>query len=249
MKKLLLVLGLILGLCMGASSVGYAAQIPVVCLTEQEQFEYYKDSDETTKVKHLALTQFAGMAQGDTRTQTIRLQNRSEHQANFYITEATINALQTQNLTSGGVYQFRLQVGKNLTTADSLLFASSDTNKKKSSKLKHFEYVTTLDAGNDTYLFLTFKLDGRGEQNVPEEDYRSVLEDIPIAFRAYAHNVDSVYRESSQLYSVDSAELVMEENTSQTEDNYKYGVFGVLLLGGVGLVASAVIAKNHKRNK
>ncbi len=82
-----------------------------------------------------------------------------------------------------------------------------------------------------------------------EEDYRSVLEDIPIAFRAYAHNADSVYRESSQLYSVDSAELVMEENTSQTEDNYKYGVFGVLLLGGVGLVASAVIAKNHKRNK
>lgn len=243
MKKLLLVLSLILGLCTGTSSVGYAAQIPVVCLTEQEQFEYYKDSDETTKVKHLALTQFAGMAQGDTRTQTIRLQNRSEHQANFYITEATINALQTQNLTSGGVYQFRLQVGKNLTTADSLLFASPDTNKKKSSKLKHFEYVTTLDAGNDTYLFLTFKLD------VPEEDYRSVLEDIPIAFRAYAHNADSVYMESSQLYSVDSAELVMEENTSQTEDNYKYGVFGVLLLGGVGLVASAVIAKNHKRNK
>lgn len=160
MKKLLLVLSLIFGLCTGASSVGYAAQIPVVCLTEQEQFEYYKDCDETTKVKHLALTQFAGMAQGDTRTQTIRLQNRSEHQANFYITEATINALQTQNLTSGGVYQFRLQVGKNLTTADSLLFASSDTNKKKSSKLKHFEYVTTLDAGNDTYLFLTFKLDG-----------------------------------------------------------------------------------------
>lgn len=148
----------------------------------------------------MALTQFAGMAQGDTRTQTIRLQNRSEHQANFYITEATINALQTQNLTSGGVYPFRLQVGKNLTTADSLLFASPDTNKKKSSKLKHFEYVTTLDAGNDTYLFLTFK-------------------------------------------------LVMEENTSQTEDNYKDGVFGVLLLGGVGLVASAVIAKNHKRNK
>ena len=86
----------------------------------------------------MALTQFAGMAQGDTRTQTIRLQ--------------------TQNLTSGGVYPFRLQVGKNLTTADSLLFASPDTNKKKSSKLKHFEYVTTLDAGNDTYLFLTFKL-------------------------------------------------------------------------------------------
>lgn len=82
----------------------------------------------------MALTQFAGMAQGDTRTQTIRLQ--------------------TQNLTSGGVYPFRLQVGKNLTTADSLLFASPDTNKKKSSKLKHFEYVTTLDAGNDTYLFL-----------------------------------------------------------------------------------------------
>ena len=109
--------------------------------------------------------------------------------------------------------------------------------------------MTTLDAGNDTYLFLTFKMDGRGEQNVLEEDYRSVLEDIPIAFRAYAHNADSVYRESSQLYSVDSAELVMEENTSQTEDNYKYGVFGVLLLGGVGLVASAVIAKNHKRNK
>ena len=54
----------------------------------------------------------------------------------------------------GGVYPFRLQVGKNLTTADSLLFASSDINKKKSSKLKHFEYVTTLDAGNDTYLFL-----------------------------------------------------------------------------------------------
>ena len=98
------------------------------------------------------------------------------------------------------MYPFRLPVGKNLTTADSLLFASPDTNKKKSSKLKHFEYVTTLDAGNDTYLFLTFK-------------------------------------------------LVMEENTSQTEDNYKYGVFGVLLLGGVGLVASAVIAKNHKRNK
>ena len=41
------------------------------------QYSGNKDSDETTKVKHLALTQFAVMAQGDTRTQTIRLQNRS----------------------------------------------------------------------------------------------------------------------------------------------------------------------------
>ena len=112
------------------------------------QYSGNKDSDETTKVKHLALTQFAGMAQGDTRTQTIRLQNRSEHQANFILPKQRSMRYRHKIWLPGGVYPFRLQVGKNLTTADSLLFASSDTNKKKSSKLKHFEYVTTLDAGN-----------------------------------------------------------------------------------------------------
>lgn len=246
MKKLLLVLSLVLGLCMGTSSVGYAAQIPVVCLTEQEQFEYYRDSDETTKVNHLALTQFAGMAQGDTRTQTIRLLNKSEHRANFYITEATINALQLQNLTSDGIYQFQLQVGQSLLTAKSLLFENSKSQKKNNDNLKNYEYVTTLEAGSDTYLFLTFKLDKRGEREVPEKDYMNVLENIPISFRAYAHSANSTYMESSQLYKVDSSELVMEENISKTDDNYKYGVFGVLLLGGVGVVGSAVIARNRK---
>lgn len=249
MKKLLWVLCLVLGLCVGTTSVSYAAQIPVVCLTEQEQFEYYKDSDEATKVNHLALTQFAGMAQGDTRTQTIRLHNNSAYQANFYITSDTIHALQTQNLTSDGAYQFHLQVGKSLPTAESLLFESRDNDKKHGVKEKEYEYITTLEAGCDTYLYLTFKLDQRGDENSSKEDYMSVLESIPIAFRAYAHNADAVYMESSQLYSVDSAELMMQENSSQTDDNYKYGVYGVLLLGGVGLVGSAVAAKNRKKGK
>lgn len=255
MKKRLLVLGLVLGLGIGTSSVAYAAQIPVVCLTEQEQFEYYKDSDEETKVNRLALTQFTGMAQGDMRTQTIRLHNSSSHRANFYITKATINALQIQNLTSNGMYQFRLQVGKSMPTAESLLYLSSDQQKDfvqrrshHSEKLNNFVYVTTLDADCDTYLFLTFKMDRRGGGAVSEDAYMKMLEDIPIAFRAYDHEADSVYTENTQItYSVDSTELLVEENDTQTEDGYRYGVFGVMLLGGVALVGSAVIAKNRKK--
>lgn len=256
MKKRLLVIGLVLGLCMGTSSVAYAAQIPVVCLNNQEEFEYYKDSDEATQVSKLALTQFAGMAQGDTRTQTIRLRNGSEHRANFYITRATINALQIQNLTSDGTYQFRLQVGQSLPTAQSLLYLTSNPQKdsiqksqRHQNQLSNFVYLTTLDAGRDTYLYLTFKLDKRGENLLSEQDYMSMLEDIPIAFRAYDHESDAVYMESTQnLGVVDSTELLVEDDPAQTSENYKYGVFGVILLGGVALVGSAVIAKNHKRN-
>lgn len=44
---------------------------------------------------------------------------------------------------------------------------------------------------------------------------------------------------------VDATEMVVEENASDTADNYKYGIFGVMLLGGAVLVGSAVIVKNR----
>lgn len=255
MKKRLLVLGLVLGLGIGTSSVAYAAQIPVVCLTEQEQFEYYKDSDEETQINRLALTQFAGMTQGDMRTQTILLHNNSNHRTNFYITKETINALQIQNLTSDGLYQFRLQVGNSMPTADSLLYLGWDQKQDSvqrrshhSEKLNNFVYVATLDADDDTYLFLTFKMDKRGEHAVLEDTYMKMLEEIPIAFRAYDHETDSVYTQNTQIsYSVDSTEFAAKEDDMQTGGGYKYGIFGGLLLGGVVLVGSAVIAKNRKK--
>lgn len=254
MKKQLLVLGLVLGLCMGTSSVVYAAQIPVVCLTEQERFEYYMDGDESAQVKQLSLTQFVGMRAGDLRTQTIRLHNGSAHSANFYITEATIQALQIQNLTSNGKYQFRLQVGKSLPTAQSLLDFSSEKKAKSSQyshfreKLSRFVYVAALDAGCDTNLFLTFKIENRGGQTVSEEDYTKMLETIPIAFRAYDHEADTVYTETSQDFSnEDSTEVVVDEAAMPSDDSYKYGIYSAILLGGVALTGGATLVKN--RNK
>lgn len=256
MKKKLFVLGLVFGLCMGSTSLVRAAQIPVVCLSDQEQFEYYMDSDEMSPVECLSLTQFVGMSQGDMRTQTIRLHNKSGHRANFYITKETISALQIQNLTSNGQFRFQLQVGKSLSTAESLLAKSMECKKDEIQKkpryqqaLNNFVYLTTLDAGQDTFLFLTFKLDIGNSMEAQQHDYIGMLEDIPVAFRVYDHESGSVYTdEAQQLYSTESTE-VLESGSTKQAGNYKYGIFGIVLLGGAGLVGAAVSTKNRKNNR
>lgn len=255
MKKKLLVLGLVFGMCIGSTSLTRAAQIPVVCLTDQEQFEYYKDSDETSQVENLSLTQFAGMSQGDMRTQTIRLHNKSKHRANFYITKETISALRIQNLTSNGKYRFQLQMGKSLPTAESLLTTSrekKDTVQQKprfKQKLDNFVYLATLDAGQDVFLFLTFKLEKGNDLEAQQQDYIGMLEDIPMAFRVYDHDSRLIYADNSlPLYNNDSTEL-SEAGDSKSNGNYKYGVYGIVLLGGVAVVAVAVSAKNRKNNQ
>lgn len=257
MKKQLLVLGLVLGLCMGTSSVAYAAQIPVVSLTEQEQFEYYMDSDEKSRVNHLVLTQFAGMTEGDMRTQTIRLHNNSTHSANFYITSSTISALQIHNLTSNGRYRFRLQVGKSLPTAKSLLCTPADKRIDQMQKHPHYQeklsdfvYIATLDAGNEINLFLTFKIERDNQNKLSQDDYVKMLEEIPIAFRAYDHDAETVYVENTkEVYNIDSTELALEDDSVQSGDSFKYGLFGVILLAGVVFASVAVIVKNRNKNQ
>lgn len=256
MKKKLLVLGLVFGLCMRSTSLVRAAQIPVVCLSDQEQFEYYTDSDETSPVECLSLTQFAGMSQGDMRTQTIRLHNKSGHRANFYITGETISALQIQNLTSNGRFHFQLQVGNSLSTAESILGKPAGKKKDEIQQkpryqqmLKNFVYLATLDEGQDTFLFLTFKLDSGNVMEVEQQDYIAMLEDIPVTFRIYDHESGSVYTdESQQLYTTESTEVSENGGTKQV-GNYKYGIFGIVLLGGAGFVGAAVSTKNRKNNR
>jgi hypothetical protein len=115
---------------------------------------------------------FNGMAPGETRTATIKLENDSDHAADFLISQETIKALEDDSKASGGAYEYDLtykdQNGKEVSLMTDIAGgADSGDNKglKEIDELKDYTMISRIEKGKSTDVYLKLKLDGEGTDN------------------------------------------------------------------------------------
>lgn len=98
MKKRTLTFCMMLAFVMMFPTAVKAAEADkTVTLTENNTIIY---ADGSTDIENA----FDGMAPGDTRTVTIRVQNDNSHTASFFISQETISSLEEKEKASGGAY-------------------------------------------------------------------------------------------------------------------------------------------------
>ncbi|MDD6290745.1 MAG: hypothetical protein PUA77_02990 [Lachnospiraceae bacterium] len=255
MRKKFVVFGWVLALCIGLQTVVCMANtIPAVRLTDQDEFEYYADENEKVKVDSLSLTEFSGMAPGDERTQIIRLHNDSEDTVNFYISQKTLDTLEDDNRSSGGAYYFNLLVGDDFSNAVSLLdsqaggYSADGTGSREGlaevKELENYTFLATVEPGQDTYLYLTLKLEGEGNDNRASNNYTDAIAHLQLSFRAYDVEHEVTYGEDTEIVTVEKRVTTTKKTTQvKTGDSFQYGVFAVILLAGVVLVVVAVVKR------
>ena len=170
----------------GFSSVVSAAEIQTVQLTEENQLVYTKDKTELAGA-------FDGMAPGDSRTVVIKIENQNSHKASFFISQKTTDALEEAGKASGGAYEFQVEIG-NDTNRTSLLDAdaggyaenvASAEGLVEITELNEYRYMTALNPGESTDVYVTLTLDGEGMDSADGIDYSRAAGAMEFEFRAY----------------------------------------------------------------
>lgn len=162
-----------------------AETLQTVSLNNSDQLVYTQSSDALASA-------FDGMAPGDTRTVAIQVKNENSHTASFFISQATIAALETINANAkGGAYDFELSVGTSETSAVSLLNTvaggydaaqtASATGLSDVTELEDYHYLAELANGESTNVYLTLSLDGESF----DSNYANAIGTLAYQFRAY----------------------------------------------------------------
>lgn len=197
MKKRTLMFGLALALVMLFPTAVKAAEADkTVTLTENNMIVY---ADGGTDIENA----FAGMAPGDTRTVTIRVENDNEHTASFFISQETINSLEEKENASGGAYTYQLKVGTgdeaSATTLLSTVAGGYDASLnadiqglKNITELNDYQYFAELAQGEYTNIYLTLTIDGEGFDSKNNVNYENASGQLAFQFRAYYKDREGV---------------------------------------------------------
>ena len=178
---------------MSASFV-MAADNATVTLTKDSKIEYTSYEKRENGSFYLG-NAFENMAPGDTRVQTIQIQNKNKADATFYLSQKTLQTLEKINSASGGAYKLELKVGKTSKDAVSMMDAiaggygrndkASTSGLSDVTELKDYTYLTDLKSGEKTNLYLSLQLDGEGMDHTTGVDYTSSMAKLGFDFRAY----------------------------------------------------------------
>lgn len=214
-----------------------------VTLTDENTIVY---TDGSTDIANA----FGGMAPGDTRTVTIRVENESEHTASFFISQETINSLEEKSNASGGAYAYELKVG----TADdgsaaTLLSAiaggydtalNADTRGLKGiTELENYQYFAELGEGEYTNVYLTLTIDGEGFDSTDLVNYQNAAGELAFQFRAYYEDREPVVVKETQTIEGSPAvvteivkRVISRVGSVQTGDMAPIiGLLAILLIG------------------
>lgn len=234
MKKKVLGMITFLGILFGSIGV-CAEEIPTVVLTAQDKILY------ENCVGNQFGDAFNGMAPGDVKTQTIRISNENSHDVSFFLSQETVAVLEEANEAAGGAYTLQISVGDTMETAESLLditaggYTDADNASKEGlaeiTELENYTYLTHLDSGKATNLYLTLALNGEGMDSTTVVDYSNAIAKLEFQFRAYYGNeaAPTVIREISE-------EKVPLASLIKTGDVTPVFLFSALLLTGVGVL-------------
>lgn len=186
MKMKKIAAGLLFILTCGISSVVNAAEVQTVQLTEENNLVYTQNPSELAGA-------FEGMAPGDSRTSVIRIENKNSHTASFFLSQETTDALEEAGKSSGGAYEFQVEVG-NDTNKTSLLEASaggyangvaSQNGLSDITELNDYRYIAELAPGESVNVYVTLTLDGEGLDSAKGVDYSKATGAMNFEFRAY----------------------------------------------------------------
>lgn len=234
-----------------------ATQGPVVCLTDQNTFVFYKNEQETKKTDRLLLDGFVGMAPGEERTQVIRLKNESAHTVCFFIAQETLKSLEEENKAAGGAYRFQLSVGEKKKQAVSLLHTQAggyDSSGNKSSEglaeideLKEETFLAKVKKGKSVNLFITLKLEGEGNDNRKDCDYSDAVARLGMRFLAKDAAREIVYGDTKEVVTYKTRiKNIIRTGLVKTADQAPYGTVIFLFVAGTVLV---VVGMNKKRKE
>lgn len=258
MSRLTKVLGFLMILIMGFPSMLYAAEADkTVTLTEENAIVYDNGNANIGNA-------FLGMAPGDTRTLTIRVQNNSEHEASFFISQETIHYLEENEQASGGAYTYCLSVGKeNDETAltllssvaggyDASLLADAE-GLSDITELKDYQYFAKLDSGEYTNVYLTLAIDGEGFDSTDTVNYENANGELEFNFRAYYEDREptvitepKVIKEDNQVIT-EVIDNVVRVVSVKTGDPISVVGLLVILMAGITLIVLALRKRKEER--
>lgn len=237
MKKKVFGMVALFGMLLGSVNTG-AAETPAVVLTAQDEITYENCTDNRFG------DTFEGMAPGDERTQTIQIVNENSHEAAFFLSQKTVEALEEANQAAGGAYTLKISVGESEESAESLIdiMAGGYTDADRASteglaeitELQDYTYLVQLASGKSTNLYLTLSLNGEGMDSTTNVDYTNAVAKLQFQFRAY--------------YKDEATPTVITEITDEkvplfsfvkTGDATNIALFAGILLAGVAVLLTA----------
>ncbi len=257
MKKRTWMFGLVLLLAMEVPAAVKAEEAnKTVSLTEENTI-VYTDGDADID------NAFSGMAPGDTRTVTIRVQNDSEHAASFFISQETLNSLEEKGNASGGAYAYQLKVGnandERATTLLSTIAGGYDTSLnadtrglKGITELENYQYFAELGEGEYTNVYLTLTIDGEGFDSTDIVNYQNASGELALQFRAYYDDKGPVVVKETQTIEGKPTvvtqivrHVVSRVGSVKTGDPSSIIGLSVLLLMGVACIVYAFKPKKE----
>lgn len=251
--------GFFMILTIGFSTTIHAAEVDkTVTLTEDNRIVYGEDNAEIGNA-------FGGMAPGDTRTVTIRVENENEHAASFFISQETIRYLEENEQASGGAYAYSLSVGKENDATATVLLSSvaggydAALNADKEglngiTELKDYQYLAELGKGEYTNVYLTLTIDGEGFDSTDTVNYENASGELAFRFRAYYEDREpvvvtetKVIKGNATIVSQIVDKVVPLVGSVKTGDPVSVIGLSVVLLVGVVLIFLALKKRKEER--
>ncbi|MBQ1802299.1 hypothetical protein [Lachnobacterium bovis] len=261
MNKKILALATAVVVSIFGNSTVFAANLPKVVFNANKQFVYEGNIKKIGNSVTLLGDEFEGIAPGDTRTQVIELENKSDNLMDFYLAEETIDKLEEANKSSGGAYVYDISVGKNKDSAKSLLNAVAggyeNANSNGSSEglaeisdLKDYTYVAQLAKNESTNIYLTLTIEGEGNDSTTVVDYSNATAQLKFNFRAYDVNHEIVYGPdtvSTSTSPLSTAKNTLSSFTRKVKTNdVAIASLVLAMIAGIALAGFAIIKKNRK---
>ena len=252
---------MVMALTLGANTSVFGAEADkTVVLTKQDKIEYTDGKADISNA-------FQGMAPGDTKTVTIRVQNENSHKAGFFISQETLGYLEEKEQATGGAYSYDLKVGtSNDETAISLLetiaggydaaLSADDQGLNNVTELEDYQYFAELGTGEYTNIYLTLTIDGEGFDSTDMVNYENTQGQLELNFRAYYQEQEPVIitetkveKEPDLIIKEIVEQLVPLKGVVQTGDSYQGAVLfgGILLIGMVMVVVALKVRKRESK--
>lgn len=256
MKKIIRTIGAMLMVVCLNGTVLFASEQATVVFQADDTIAYEGSTGRNQEGVLLGKA-FQGMAPGETRTECIKLENRNEKTADFYMSQETLRSLEKTKQAYGGAYDFTLKTGTQEETATSVMDAlaggySTVEGGNQASRdglaevdgMEDYTYIATLEKGASTNLYLTLSLNGEGLDSTSQVDYTESVADIGMNFKVAevsgAPEKNVVTKTVTTIRNV----VVPLADTVRTGDDANIILYIVIL--GAGMVVTLLVAKRKK---
>ncbi len=242
-KKIIGILTVLTMSLMMATGVAAASNAEVT-LTSSGEIAYTGNAGQSATGFYLG-DAFAGMAPGESRTQTIALKNQNANTVSFFIKEDVLTTMEELSEASGGAYTMTVKVGTDEASATVLMDAAaggynsnavaSDLGLAEITELEDYQFVAQLAQGESVNLYITVAINGEGFDSTAANDYSNQTAQMAFNFRAY-------YEDEEQATVVTKVvDQVTAANTG-VETSHAPMIFAVILvILGVAVIGFGIV--------